>query len=195
MFGDEPTPALAAAVAEQCRVLLETLDREDPSSELRGVALWKLEGYTNKEIADKLAYAERTVANRLELDPVALGGACGTMSQRPEAAPPTSPLDVERLVDAACEHFDQAWRGGGRPAIEPFLEGLGPGERRPSCTNWSPWRSSCGPGRATARRSEEFVDRFPDDASVVAAAFAVVPGPPPSREPAERRPSGADRRG
>jgi DNA-directed RNA polymerase specialized sigma24 family protein len=65
--GDEPTPELAAAVAEQCRVLLAVLDREDPSSDLRRVALWKLEGYTNREIAERLDCALRTVANRIAL--------------------------------------------------------------------------------------------------------------------------------
>jgi DNA-directed RNA polymerase specialized sigma24 family protein len=67
VLGDEPTPELAAAVAEQCRVLLDVLDHEDPTSTLRRVALWKLEGYTNREIADQLQCALRTVANRLEL--------------------------------------------------------------------------------------------------------------------------------
>jgi DNA-directed RNA polymerase specialized sigma24 family protein len=67
LIGDEPTPALAAEVAENCRVLLDVLDGEDPKSILRSVAVWKLEGYTNREIADKLDCALRTVANRLEL--------------------------------------------------------------------------------------------------------------------------------
>jgi DNA-directed RNA polymerase specialized sigma24 family protein len=66
-LSDEPTPELATAVAEQCRLMLHVLDREDPTATLRRVALWKLEGYTNKEIATKLGCAQRTVANRLEL--------------------------------------------------------------------------------------------------------------------------------
>lgn len=67
LLDDEPTPELAAAVAEQCTVLLDVLDREDPTLALRRVALWKLEGYTNREIADQLGCATRTVANRLGL--------------------------------------------------------------------------------------------------------------------------------
>jgi DNA-directed RNA polymerase specialized sigma24 family protein len=67
LFGDEPTPELAAIVAEECRNLLGILDREDPTLTLRRAALWKLEGYTNDEIAEKLGCARRTVANRLEL--------------------------------------------------------------------------------------------------------------------------------
>ena len=67
LFGAEPTPELAALVAEGCRNLLELLDREDPTLTLRQVAVWKLEGYTNEEIAAKLGCALRTVANRLGL--------------------------------------------------------------------------------------------------------------------------------
>ena len=65
MLGDEPTPALAAAVAENCQVMLAVLDREDPSQTLRRVALAKLEGYTNAEIAAQIGYSPRTVANHL----------------------------------------------------------------------------------------------------------------------------------
>lgn len=65
IIGDEPSPELASAVAEQCRVLLDVLDREDRSSTLRRIALWKLEGYTNQEIAQQLGCALRTVNNRL----------------------------------------------------------------------------------------------------------------------------------
>ena len=48
LIGREPDPA--QALAESCRRLLEML----PTEELRDVAVWKLEGYTNKEIAAKL---------------------------------------------------------------------------------------------------------------------------------------------
>jgi DNA-directed RNA polymerase specialized sigma24 family protein len=61
--GPEPTPAFAAQVAEQCRRLLERLD----SPELRGVALCKMEGYSNEEIAARLGCGLRTVERRLQL--------------------------------------------------------------------------------------------------------------------------------
>ncbi|HEY7314991.1 MAG TPA: ECF-type sigma factor [Gemmataceae bacterium] len=50
LIGRDPDPALAEEVAESCRRLLETL----PTQELRDVAVWKLEGDTNAEIAAKL---------------------------------------------------------------------------------------------------------------------------------------------
>ena len=64
-----PTPDATALLVEECRVLLEALSREDPTDRrlLRTIALWKLEGFTNEEIAKQIGCALRTVANRLEL--------------------------------------------------------------------------------------------------------------------------------
>jgi DNA-directed RNA polymerase specialized sigma24 family protein len=59
----EPTPELAAEAAEECRRLLELLDEET----LRSVALWKLEGYTNGEIAARLGCVEQTVERKLRM--------------------------------------------------------------------------------------------------------------------------------
>ena len=61
--GPEPTPAFAAQVAEECRRLVERLD----SPELRRVALRKMEGYSNEEIAAQLGCGLRTVERRLQL--------------------------------------------------------------------------------------------------------------------------------
>jgi hypothetical protein len=46
----EPTPEEAAATADESRRLLDLL--EEPG--LRQIALWKVEGYTNEEIAARL---------------------------------------------------------------------------------------------------------------------------------------------
>ncbi len=37
------------------------------NAELRSIALWKLEGYSNEEIAGKLGCVERTIERRLQL--------------------------------------------------------------------------------------------------------------------------------
>jgi DNA-directed RNA polymerase specialized sigma24 family protein len=58
-----PTPEFAAMMAEQCRILLDALGDDS----LRQVALCRMEGYNNDEIADQLGCARRTVARRLEL--------------------------------------------------------------------------------------------------------------------------------
>jgi DNA-directed RNA polymerase specialized sigma24 family protein len=61
--GAEPTPEFAAMVAEEYRNRLEALQDDA----LRRIATWKLEGYTNEEIAARLGCALRTVANKLKL--------------------------------------------------------------------------------------------------------------------------------
>jgi DNA-directed RNA polymerase specialized sigma24 family protein len=58
-----PTPQFVTQVAEECERLLARLD----SDELRSVALWKMEGYTNEEIAAKLDCVSRTVERKLRL--------------------------------------------------------------------------------------------------------------------------------
>ena len=50
-------------MAEECDLLLGSLDDDS----LRQVALSRMEGYTNDEIADQLGCARRTVARRLDL--------------------------------------------------------------------------------------------------------------------------------
>jgi DNA-directed RNA polymerase specialized sigma24 family protein len=60
--GREPTPESAAMVAEECRRLLDRLKTD----ELRTIAVWKMEGYTNDEIAAKLDCAPSTVERKLQ---------------------------------------------------------------------------------------------------------------------------------
>jgi RNA polymerase sigma factor (sigma-70 family) len=59
----EPTPAFAAEMADQYRRLLGLLD----SDEQRRIVQWKLEGYTNAEIAERLGCVVVTVERRLRL--------------------------------------------------------------------------------------------------------------------------------
>lgn len=59
----EPTPEFAAQLIEEYRRLLEIL----PDEELKQVAGWKMEGYTNDEIARKLDCASRTVERKLRV--------------------------------------------------------------------------------------------------------------------------------
>lgn len=63
VIGSEPTPDFAAQVAEQCHRLLDHLG----NAELQAVAVAKMEGYTNAEIAQRLGVVERTVERRLGL--------------------------------------------------------------------------------------------------------------------------------
>jgi RNA polymerase sigma factor (sigma-70 family) len=59
----EPTPEFAAMLAEEYQTRLLKLGKE----ELRRIAVLRMEGYSNEEIAEKLGCALRTVARRLEL--------------------------------------------------------------------------------------------------------------------------------
>jgi DNA-directed RNA polymerase specialized sigma24 family protein len=63
VVGREPSPAFAAQVAEECRRLLDQLD----DGNLRQMAIWKMEGFGNAEIAAKLNCAVPTVERRLRL--------------------------------------------------------------------------------------------------------------------------------
>jgi RNA polymerase sigma factor (sigma-70 family) len=63
VVGADPTPELAAQLAEEFQRLLRKL----PDEELRSIALAKLEGDTNAEIAARLGCAEPTVERRLSL--------------------------------------------------------------------------------------------------------------------------------
>ena len=58
-----PSPEFAAMMAEECGRLLDSLDDDS----LRQVALSRMEGYNNDEIALQLGCARRTVARRLDL--------------------------------------------------------------------------------------------------------------------------------
>jgi DNA-directed RNA polymerase specialized sigma24 family protein len=71
-----PTPEFAAPAADECRRLLGRL-RDD---RLRRVALLRMEGYTNEEIAEQLGCGVRSVARKVELIRRAWGGEGGTES-------------------------------------------------------------------------------------------------------------------
>lgn len=63
VIGREPTPEMAAMIAEEFQQLLRALGAD----EYRQIALWKLDGYTNEEIGERLGCAVRTVTNRLDV--------------------------------------------------------------------------------------------------------------------------------
>lgn len=61
LINREPTPEEAAEMADECHLLLESL--QDP--ELRQIAIWRVEGFTNEEIAKKLDCVTRTVERKV----------------------------------------------------------------------------------------------------------------------------------
>ena len=63
VIGDEPSPLLAVQVVEQVEHLLSKLSSERD----RHIAIGKLEGYTNRELAEKHDCSVRTIEHRLKL--------------------------------------------------------------------------------------------------------------------------------
>jgi RNA polymerase sigma factor (sigma-70 family) len=63
IVGDEPSPDFALQTAEVIRTLLDIL----PTPSMRALAMNKLEGYTNEEIAERLGCSLRTVERRLQV--------------------------------------------------------------------------------------------------------------------------------
>jgi RNA polymerase sigma factor (sigma-70 family) len=61
LLAQGPTPEEAAEVADECRRLLDLLGEP----ELRQIALWKVEGYTNEEIAARFDCVSRTVERKV----------------------------------------------------------------------------------------------------------------------------------
>lgn len=70
LVGNEPSPEFAAQVAEECRRLLHLLD----DATLRTVAVAKMEGYTNEEIAARLQVKTRTIERKLQVIRTLWGG-------------------------------------------------------------------------------------------------------------------------
>ncbi|HBE69458.1 MAG TPA: hypothetical protein DDW52_15040 [Planctomycetaceae bacterium] len=56
----DPSPEFAEDFSLCCQERLESL-----SSELRQIAIWKFEGYSNKEIADRLGKVEETIRRKV----------------------------------------------------------------------------------------------------------------------------------
>jgi DNA-directed RNA polymerase specialized sigma24 family protein len=61
--GREPSAEIAVVVAEEFHQMIDDLGDET----LQHIAVWKMEGYTNEEIAVRLDCSLKTVSNKLTL--------------------------------------------------------------------------------------------------------------------------------
>jgi DNA-directed RNA polymerase specialized sigma24 family protein len=61
LIAQGPAPEFAAQVAEECGRLLDSLGKPD----LKSIAVWKMEGYTNEEIAKRMDRSIATVERKL----------------------------------------------------------------------------------------------------------------------------------
>jgi DNA-directed RNA polymerase specialized sigma24 family protein len=70
LISREPTPEFAAQMAEEYQQLLTRLG----DASLRSIAVWKMEGYSNEEIAARLSCVPRTIERKLSLIRTLWGG-------------------------------------------------------------------------------------------------------------------------
>ena len=68
MLAEEPTPAFAVEVAEECERLLGQLGND----QLRSIALFKMEGYTVAEIAAENVMRTALRGTRSSVDPASV---------------------------------------------------------------------------------------------------------------------------
>jgi DNA-directed RNA polymerase specialized sigma24 family protein len=61
LIGDDPTPEFLTILADEHQRRMNLLENDI----LRQIALWKMEGYTNEEIADRLKVTCRSVERKL----------------------------------------------------------------------------------------------------------------------------------
>ncbi len=66
LLSREPTPDFAAEVADQLDQLLQRLDATG-DADLRRIALLKMQGFTTREIADRVQCVARTIERKLQL--------------------------------------------------------------------------------------------------------------------------------
>ena len=162
----EPTLADAAAFNDELERRLRALG--DPV--LRRIALCKLEGYTNKEIARELDNCtERTIERKLA-HPQQVGDltrrtsddrrvrlpgttclwAIGNGPFRGGAGMSGEPDDDSSLIDLVADRFERAWLAGEAPRIEEYLDGVDGTRRRGSSMSCSTSNENCERGRFAA---------------------------------------------
>ena len=62
IIAEDPTPDFLAMLAEEHQRLMDSLDDET----LRKIAIWRMEGYTNEEVAQRLGLARRSVERKIQ---------------------------------------------------------------------------------------------------------------------------------
>lgn len=77
-IGKEPSPAFAAMMADEFRNLLDLL----PDDDLKTIAVCKMEGLSNDEIAKRLGFVPRTIERRLKVIRTLWGGEADHESRR-----------------------------------------------------------------------------------------------------------------
>src|SRR5262245_65398530 len=85
-------------------------------------------------------------------------------------------------VDAACDRFEAAWRGGGAPRIEDYLAAADPADGPALLAELVALERELRRRGGQRPALEEYLGRFPAQAEVVRAAFGPSPGPAAPRD-------------
>jgi hypothetical protein len=92
-------------------------------------------------------------------------------------------------IDAACDRFESAWRGGGRPRVEPYIEHAQGSERPSLLRELLAIDLELRRERGESPTPDEYRARFPGFEDQVAEAFSLSPSaspmPPDRMSPAE----------
>jgi hypothetical protein len=67
LASSEPPPEEACQLADELQFLMGLLDQEDSTGRLRKIAVWKLEGFTDEEIAQRQKCTRKTISAKLTL--------------------------------------------------------------------------------------------------------------------------------
>jgi serine/threonine-protein kinase len=83
----------------------------------------------------------------------------------------TVPLTLRLRVNSACERFESEWKGGNRPSIERYLEGVPEAERSAYLSELLALERELRTARGDRPTREEYRLRFPDQCRAIDAAF------------------------
>ena len=123
-----PGPDLAVMMAEEFRLRIEALDDD----QIRQVALLRLDGYSNEEIAARMGCADPDGDPTDQRHPgnLAEGRRMSDEAAGSGAGSHRAGLASRALrQESACHRFESAWRAGRRPRIEDQLADVPEAER------------------------------------------------------------------
>jgi serine/threonine-protein kinase len=102
------------------------------------------------------------------------------MTDSPLPSASSVPLSLAQRIDEVCNHFDAAWRGGQRPRIEDFLQGIPDLERHRVLQELIALEVEHRHRAGEAPRPEEYQARFP---SLDLTGLTVLQEPLPGGDP------------
>ena len=161
-------PRARRALADECRSLFDAL----PDESLRQVAGLRLEGHTDREIASAPGLRPEHRRTAAPHHPHRLDSKRKLTMNR-ERHPtnhtlsPTEFLEINRI----CNRFEADWRSGGRPLIEDHLTTIQEPVRSALLKELLAAELDCRRSAGDRPDLAEYRERFPDDVTIVEAAF------------------------